>query len=307
MARYLLVRTLGALVTLFLVSVIVFVLLALAPGDPAQLLLAGQAATPEAVANLRAQLGLDQPLYVQYVRFVVDALQGNFGRSWQTNALVVQELGRVFPATVALSVWSLLLSVVIGVTLGVVSAVRQYSIVDVVARTVVLLGVSIPIYWLGLVLIAIFAVQLQWLPSSGPGDWKHLVLPVVTLSTYSVSVIARMARSSMLEILRQDYLRTARAKGLLERVVVYRHALKNALIPIVTIVGLQLGGLLGGAILTETVFSYPGLGWTMLNALSSRDYPMVRGGVLLVAGVFVLVNLAVDCLYAYLDPRIHYA
>ena len=190
--------------------------------------------------------------------------------------------------------------------MGTIAGVKQYSFLDVATRSMVLLGVSMPIFWLGLMLISVFAVQLQWLPSSGRGDWKNLVLPVISLATYSVAIIARMARSCMLEVLRQDYIRTARSKGLLERVVVYRHALKNAIIPIVTVVGLQLGYLLGGAILTEIVFAYPGLGWTMMNALFSRDYPLVRGGVLLMATVFIFVNLAVDILYAYLDPRIRY-
>lgn len=306
MGRYLFSRLMGAAVTIFLVSLIVFVLLALAPGDPVQLMLMGQQSTPAAMEQLRHQLGLDAPLHVQYLRFVADALRGDLGRSWQSNEAVVKELGRVFPATVELSFWALLTATAIGITVGTIAGVRQYSFLDVATRSVVLLGVSVPIFWLGLMLISVFAVQLQWLPSSGRGDWKNLVLPVVSLATYSVAIIARMARSCMLEVLRQDYIRTARSKGLLERVVIYRHAFKNAIIPIVTVVGLQLGYLLGGAILTETVFAYPGLGWTMMNALFSRDYPLVRGGVLLMATVFIFVNLAVDILYAYLDPRIRY-
>ena len=306
MGRYLISRLIGAAVTIFLVSLIVFVLLALAPGDPVQMMMMGQQATPEAMEQLRHQLGLDAPLHVQYLRFVADALRGDLGRSWQSNEAVLSELGRVFPATVELSFWALLTATTIGISVGTIAGVKQYSLLDVATRSVVLLGVSLPIFWLGLMLISVFAVQLQWLPSSGRGDWKHLVLPVVSLATYSVAIIARMARSCMLEVLRQDYIRTARSKGLLEWVVIYRHAFKNAIIPIVTVVGLQLGYLLGGAILTETVFAYPGLGWTMLNALFSRDYPLVRGGVLLMATVFIFVNLAVDILYAYLDPRIRY-
>jgi peptide/nickel transport system permease protein len=306
MGRYLITRLMGAAVTILLVSLIVFVLLALAPGDPVQMMLMGQQSTPAAMEQLRHELGLDAPLHVQYLRFVGDALRGDLGRSWQSNEPVLRELGRVFPATVELSFWALLTATAIGITVGTIAGVKQYSFLDVATRSVVLLGVSVPIFWLGLMLISVFAVQLQWLPSSGRGDWKNLVLPVVSLATYSVAIIARMARSCMLEVLRQDYIRTARSKGLLERVVVYRHAFKNAIIPIVTVVGLQLGYLLGGAILTETVFAYPGLGWTMMNALFSRDYPLVRGGVLLMATVFIFVNLAVDILYAYLDPRIRY-
>jgi peptide/nickel transport system permease protein len=306
LGRYLLTRLLGGLVTMFLVSVIVFVLLALAPGDPAELILMGQQTTPEAVAQLRHELGLDMPLYSQYIQFAWDALRGDLGRSWQNNEPVLRELGRVFPATVSLSLWALFTSTVIGITVGVIAAVRQYSVLDFVTRSLVLIGVSMPIFWLGLILISLFAVQLHWLPSSGRGSWKHLVLPVISLATYSVGIIARMARSSMLEVLRDDYIRTARAKGLPERIVHLRHALKNALIPIVTVVGLQLGYLLGGAILTETVFAYPGLGWRMMQALFARDYPIVRGGVLLMAASFIVVNLAVDILYVYLDPRIRY-
>jgi peptide/nickel transport system permease protein len=306
MGRYLLTRLLGAGVTLLLVSLVVFVLLALAPGDPVQIMLMGQQSTREGMEQLRRQLGLDAPLYIQYLRFVADALRGDLGRSWMSNESVLQELGRVFPATVELSFWALVSSTVVGITVGIIAGVRQYSVLDVVTRSLVLLGVSMPIFWLGLMLISLFAVQLQWLPSSGRGDWRNLVLPVVSLATYSVAIIARMARSCILEVLRQDYIRTARAKGLLESAVIYRHALKNALIPIVTVVGLQLGYLLGGAILTETIFAYPGLGWTMMNALFSRDYPVVRGGVLLMATVFIVVNLVVDVLYAFLDPRIRY-
>jgi len=294
------------MVTLFLVSIIVFVLLALAPGDPAELILMGQQTTPEAVAQLRHELGLDLPLSVQYARFAWDALRGDLGRSWQNNEPVLRELVRVFPATVKLSLWALLTSTIIGITVGIIAAVRQYSIEDFLTRILVLVGVSIPIFWLGLMLISVFSVQLHWLPSSGRGTWKHMVLPVISLATYSVGIIARMARSSMLEVLREDYIRTARAKGLPERIVQLHHALKNALIPIVTVVGLQLGYLLGGAILTETVFAYPGLGWRMMQALFARDYPVVRGGVLLMATSFIIVNLAVDILYVYLDPRIRY-
>jgi peptide/nickel transport system permease protein len=291
---------------MFLVSVIVFVLLALAPGDPAELILMGQQTTPEAVAQLRHELGLDRPLYGQYAQFVWDAMRGDLGRSWQNNEPVLRELGRVFPATVSLSLWALFTSTVIGITVGIIAAVRQYSVLDFVTRSLVLVGVSMPIFWLGLMLISLFAVQLHWFPSSGRGSWRHMVLPVISLATYSVGIIARMARSSMLEVLRDDYIRTARAKGLPERIVHLRHALKNALIPIVTVVGLQLGYLLGGAILTETVFAYPGLGWRMMQALFARDYPIVRGGVLLMAASFIVVNLTVDILYVYLDPRIRY-
>ncbi len=191
--------------------------------------------------------------------------------------------------------------------MGVITAVKRDRLFDRVGKGFAVLGQSVPVFWLGLMLISLFAVRLHWLPSSGRGSWKHLVLPVVSLATYSVAIIARMARSCMLEVLREDYIRTARAKGLLERVTLFRHALKNALIPIVTVVGLQLGYLLGGAIVTETVFAYSGLGWTMMQALFARNYPVVRGGVLIMATAFITVNLLVDVLYVYLDPRIRYA
>ncbi len=306
MARYLLARLLGAAVTLFLVSIVVFVLLSLAPGDPAEMILMGRQATEEDIAQLRHEMGLDVPIHVQYVRFVWDALHGDLGRSWLNNEPVMHELGRVFPATVKLSLLALLLATIVGSAMGIIAAVRQYSVLDFFTRIVGLLGVSIPIFWLGLMLISLFAVQLHWLPSSGRGSWRHMILPVIALATYSVAVIARMARSCMLEVLREDYIRTARAKGLPESVTIYRHALKNALIPIVTVVGLQLGYLLGGAIVTETVFAYPGLGWAMMQALFARNYPVVRGGVLLMATAFIAVNLFVDILYVYLDPRIRY-
>ncbi len=306
MARYLLARLLGAVVTLVLVSIVVFVLLSLAPGDPAEMILMGRQATEEDIAQLRHEMGLDVPIHVQYVRFVWDALRGDLGRSWLNNEPVMHELGRVFPATVKLSLLALLLATIVGSAMGIIAAVRQYSVLDFFTRIVGLLGVSIPIFWLGLMLISLFAVQLHWLPSSGRGSWRHMILPVIALATYSVAVIARMARSCMLEVLREDYIRTARAKGLPESVTIYRHALKNALIPIVTVVGLQLGYLLGGAIVTETIFAYPGLGWAMMQALFARNYPVVRGGVLLMATAFIAVNLFVDILYVYLDPRIRY-
>jgi ABC-type dipeptide/oligopeptide/nickel transport system permease component len=296
----------GAAVTLFLVSVIVFVLLALAPGDPAEMILMGRHTTPEAIAQLRHELGLDMPLHIQYARFVWDALRGDLGRSWQNNEPVTREIGRVFPATVELTLLALLTATVVGITMGVIAAVRQNSVLDVFTRSIGLLGVSVPIFWLGLMLISLFAVRLHWFPSSGRGSWKHLVLPVICLATYSVAIILRMVRSCMLEVLQDDYVRTARAKGLPERIVHLRHAFRNAYIPIITVIGLQLGFLLGGAIVTETVFAYPGLGWTMMQALFARNYPVVRGGVLLMATSFIIVNLVVDILYVYLDPRIRY-
>ncbi|MBI4277001.1 MAG: ABC transporter permease [Armatimonadetes bacterium] len=307
MARFVLERLSGAILTLVMVSIAVVVLLAIAPGDPVLLMLMGRDATPDAIARLRHELGLDRPLHVQYLSFVGGLLRGDLGQSWQNGDPVTLELARVYPATLRLSLWALGLSTLVGVGLGIIAALRPYTLTDTVARATVLLGVSVPIFWLALMLILVFSVRLHWLPSSGRGTWQHLVLPATALATYSVAIIARMTRASFLEVLHQDYVRTARAKGLAGRTVVLRHALQNALIPIVTVLGLQLGYLLGGAVVTETVFAYPGLGWLMLNAIASRDYPVVRAVVLAMAAIFVLVNAGVDLLYAYLDPRIRYA
>ncbi len=307
MMRFAAERLSGALFTLVMVSIVVVVLLAIAPGDPVMLMLMGRDATPEAMDHLRHQLGLDLPLHRQYLVFMGGLLHGDLGRSWQNGDPVMMELGRVYPATLRLALWALGISAAVGIGLGIVGALRPYSVVDAATRITVLLGVSVPIFWLALMLMMVFAVRLQWLPSSGRGDWRHLVLPAAVLSTYSIAMITRMTRASLLEVLHQDYVRTAKAKGLAGRTVVLRHALRNALIPIVTVLGLQLGYLMGGAVITETVFAYPGMGWLMLSAIVSRDYPVVRAVVLTMAAAFILVNASVDLLYAYLDPRIRYA
>jgi peptide/nickel transport system permease protein len=287
-----------------LVSIVIFLLLAVAPGDPVELMMAGRDVTPEVLDQLRHQWGLDQPLYLQYLRFAASALRGDLGRSWVTGDVVLKELVRVLPATLELGVGALLVSTSVGLTVGVITAIKQYSLVDVIARTLVIAAVSMPIFWLGLMLILLFSVKLRWLPTSGRGTWEHLVLPVIALATYYTAVTVRITRSSMLEVLHQDYIRTARAKGLSESVVYVRHALRNTLIPVITVLALQLGYLLGGAILTEIVFAYPGMGWLTVNALFARDYPIVRGGVLLMATGFIFVNMLVDVIYTFLDPRI---
>jgi peptide/nickel transport system permease protein len=302
--RYLLRRLTGAVLTMVLVSIVIFLLLAVAPGDPVELMMAGRDVTPEVLDQLRHQWGLDQPLYLQYLRFAASALRGDLGRSWVTGDVVLKELVRVLPATLELGVGALLVSTSVGLTVGVITAIKQYSLVDVIARTLVIAAVSMPIFWLGLMLILLFSVKLRWLPTSGRGTWEHLVLPVIALATYYTAVTVRITRSSMLEVLHQDYIRTARAKGLSESVVYVRHALRNTLIPVITVLALQLGYLLGGAILTEIVFAYPGMGWLTVNALFARDYPIVRGGVLLMATGFIFVNMLVDVIYTFLDPRI---
>jgi ABC-type dipeptide/oligopeptide/nickel transport system permease component len=287
------------------VSVVVFVAIRLIPGDPAQLM-AGQAATEEVVRQIRQSLGLDQPLPVQYLYFLRNVVRGDLGRSLFNGAPVVEELGQRFPRTVRLALASMAVASLIGIPAGILAATRRLTWVDTAVMVVALVGVSMPVFWLGLNLILVFSVRLQWFPAFGYETWRHLVLPSITLGAASAAVVARMTRSAMLEVLGQDYIRTARAKGLSERAVVNRHALRNALIPVVTILGLQLGTLLSGAVLTETVFAWPGVGRLLVDAVLARDYPIIQGTTLLIAATFVALNLAVDLLYGLLDPRIRY-
>ncbi|MDQ6674322.1 MAG: ABC transporter permease [Chloroflexota bacterium] len=306
MTGYLVRRLLGLIPVLFGVSLLVFAILKFIPGDPARAV-AGLDASREDVENIRRQLGLDQPVYIQYVVFLGNALTGDFGRSVRSRRPVIDEVANTLPATVQLALVSMAFAIVVGVVLGIVAATRQYTIWDGLTMVVALLGISVPIFWLGLMLILLFAVQLGWLPAQGRGGPENLVLPSLTLGAASAGIIARMMRSSMLEVMRQDYVRTARAKGLGEQVVVLRHALKNAAIPAVTVIGLQFGYLLGGAIITETVFAWPGMGRLVVEAIKFRDYPVVQACILLLALAFSLVNILVDLTYAYLDPRIRYS
>jgi peptide/nickel transport system permease protein len=297
------------------VSVIVFLVLHLAPGDPAEVML-GANANKEDLDRLRVQLGLDQPLHVQYLHWIGHVARGDLGRSLWMKRPVLGEVLERFKATLILTGTALLLSTVGGIALGIASATRANSLLDRCSAVASLFGASMPVFWLGIVLMVVFSLWLGWLPASGmyapyggggPRDLlAHLVLPAVTLAAASVTIIARLTRATMLETLGQDYVRTARAKGLSERPVVWRHALKNALIPIVTVVGVQAGYLLGGAVLTETVFAWPGVGTLVVQGILARDVPLVQGGVLVIALSFVLVNLAVDTLYAWLDPRIKF-
>jgi peptide/nickel transport system permease protein len=311
---YALRRLLLAVPVLFGVSVLVFAVLHLAPGDPAAIMLGAQA-TKEDVQRLHRDLGLDQPLVVQYLNWMGQVVRGDLGRSIPLGRAVLPEVLLRFKATLVLTAGALVIAVLLGLGAGIISAVKQYSWLDRLSMGVAVTGVSLPVFWTGIMLIIVFALQLRWFPSSGMsspygsgvGDvlW-HLVLPAVTLGTASAAALARLTRSSVLEIIRQDYVRSARAKGLAERAVIARHVLKNAINPIITVLGVQVGFLLGGAILTETVFSWPGLGSMMVRAIQARDYPLVQGGVLLIATTFVVVNLAVDLLYAVFDPRIRY-
>ncbi len=285
------------------VSFIVFTIMFFTPGDPAKIML-GERAPQAEVAALRTQMGLDDPFIVQFFNFIRNATRGDFGRSLVTRRPVAEELFARFPATLQLAASAVLIAVAIGIPVGILSAIKQYSFFDGAAMTLALVGVSMPNFWQGLMMILLFSVYLRWLPSSGIGTFRHLIMPAVTLGTSSAALITRMTRSSMLEVVRQDYIRTARAKGLTERVVINRHALKNALIPVVTVIGLQFGYLLGGAVLTETVFAWPGVGRMMVDAIRQKDFPVVQAGVLLLAVAFSVVNLVVDILYAYIDPRI---
>ena len=282
---------------------VVMLTMDLIPGDPVQLML-GDAASKENVARFREHLGLDRPLVVRYVRYIGHVMTGDLGRSIQQNRPVVDELGDAWPATLQLTVAALLLAAVVGVATGIVSAIWPNSLFDALSRLSSLFGLSMPVFWTGLVLIVVFAFWLPLLPVGGVGSPLHLVLPAVTLALPSIAMIARMTRSSVLEVLREDYVRTARAKGVGERLVVAKHALRNAAIPILTLVGLQAGQLMGGAVLTETVFAWPGLGRLMVKAIFARDYILLQGAVLIFAMAFVVINLVVDVSYGMLDPRV---
>jgi peptide/nickel transport system permease protein len=333
MLSYIIKRFLGVIPVLLCVSMLVFGFLRLIPGDPALIML-GERATPENIARVREQLGLNKPLPEQYLIFLGNALRGDLGRSILRQEPVAQEILHRFPATIELALAALLFAVVVGIPAGVISAVRRGSWFDASSMLVALTGVSMPIFWLGLMLIYLFAVVLHLLPTGGRLDagtkfvpitnlvlvdsllrWnipvffqglRHLLLPALALGTIPMAIIARMTRSSMLEVLGQDYVRTAHAKGLAARTVVVRHALRNAWLPIITVVGLQVGILLSGAILTETVFSWPGIGRWLVDAIYARDYPIVQGVTLVIALIFVVVNLSVDILYALVDPRIRF-
>lgn len=307
MFRYLRARLLRAVPVLFGVSVLVFSMLHFLPGDPATLILGeSTAASADAVDRLREQLGLNAPLYVQYWRFISRAVRGDFGTSVSTHQPVTQMILDVLPSTFQLTFAAMFTAIVLGLTLGSLAAVKQNTWVDSLSILLASLGVSMPIFWFGLILIYLFSIQLGWFPVTGRGGLNRLVLPSIALGAGATGIIARLVRSSLLEVLRQDYIQTARAKGLRDRTVVLRHGLRNALIPVVTIIGLQFGALLGGAVITETVFSRQGIGRLAVNAILRKDFPLVQGTVMLTAVTYVAVNLLVDLSYALLDPRIRY-
>ncbi len=303
MHKYIFKRLLLLIPVLLGVTFIVFTIMSFTPGDPAQLIL-GENAPPEAIEELRAEMGLDDPFLVQYFRFVGNALRGDFGRSYRTKRPVFAEIFARFPNTLVLTVVAVAIAVAIGIPVGIISATKQYSLMDSISMIGALLGVSMPNFWLGSMLILGFAVGLGWLPFAGFEGASSIILPAITLGTGAAAIITRMTRSSMLEVIRQDYIRTARAKGVAEKKVINKHALKNALIPVITVVGLQFGYLLGGAVLTETVFSWPGVGRLLVEAIRQKDTPTVLASVVFMATTFSFVNLLVDILYAYVDPRI---
>jgi peptide/nickel transport system permease protein len=334
MGQYIARRLLALIPVLLGVSLVVFMLIRMIPGDPVIIML-GERARPEDIERVREEMGFNRPVYVQYIEWMGRILRGDLGTSIINRTAVMDELKYRLSATIEMILVGMLIGLVIGVSIGIISALRRNSWIDLLATAGALLGVSMPIYWLALILVYALAVNRQIFPPSARldanldvvrhtgfmlidtllmGDLRlfgnalwHLILPSFVLSTVVMPILARLTRSSMLEVMRQDYVRTAEAKGLTRRVVIVRHALKNALLPIVTVIGLQLGGLLGGALLTETIFSWPGMGLWTYRAILSRDYPIVQGAVLVSASIYVFVNLLVDISYAYLDPRIRYS
>jgi glutathione transport system permease protein len=305
MLQYIARRLAGLAPTLFIVAVLVFLFVHLLPGDPARLA-AGQDATPETVELVRQDLGLDKPLHQQFVRFVSGALRGDFGRSLRTKRPVGTEIAERFMPTFWLTMTSMSWSVVFGMGIGVLSAVWRNRWPDRVGMTLAVSGISFPAFALGMVLMEVFAVQLNWLPTVGADSWRHYILPSLTLGAAVAAIMARFTRSSFVDILQEDYIRTARAKGLPEDVVVAKHGLRNALIPVVTMMGLQFGFLLGGSIVVEVVFNWPGLGRLLVDAVGMRDYPVIQALVLLFSLEFILINLVVDVLYGLINPTIRY-
>ena len=304
MLTWILRRILAVVPVLFGVTLAVFSMLFLVPGDPVKMMLAEFVTNPDQVAQMRAQLHLDEPILKQYGRFVVNAARGDLGTSIRSRRPVTIEIGENLASTAQLALAAMAVAVGLGIPLGLLAALSRNSWLDVASMGGALLGVSMPSFWLGLLLIFVFSLHLAWFPATGGGDLHHLILPAVTLGMIAAAIIARLTRSSMLEVLGQDYVRTARAKGLGGFAVVVRHALKNALIPIITIFGLQFGNLLAGAVIVETVFSRPGLGRLIVGGILNKDFPLVQGVVLFVATVYVLINVLVDVAYAYADPRI---
>lgn len=314
MAKFILKRLGQLIAVFFIVSIIVFIVTRVIPGDPASVML-GPQAPKDAVVKMRESLGLNKPLIVQYGKFLFGILHGDLGNSIYYNQPVLSVIMETFPNTVLLAISSLLIALVVSVPVGIISATKRNSIFDYVSMLFSLIGVSMPVFWLGLMMVLLFSVKLGLLPSTGMGSlsngiWdfvSHLILPSVALSTVSMGTFARITRSSMLEVISEDYIRTARAKGLSEKLVIWKHALRNALIPLLTVLGMQISSLLGGAVLTETIFAWPGIGRLIVDSIEKRDYQMVQGTVLFVVVIFVIVNLIVDILYVIVNPKLSFS
>ncbi len=303
MLRYAVKRILFTVPVLIGVTFIIFTMMYFTPGDPARMIL-GDTATEAEVEELREEMGLNDPFLVRYGNYMWDLCHGDMGSSYVTGLPVTEEILARLPITARLAVLSCIFSVLIGVPVGVISAVKQYSALDNITMVMALLGITIPSFWLAMMLVMVFSVNLGWLPASGLYGWKYYILPMVSISAVSIATFTRMTRSSMLEVIRQDYIRTARAKGQTEQKIITKHALKNALIPIITVIGIQFASGLSGAVVNEQIFAIPGLGKMMVDAIKARNYPVVQGGVLLIAVMFSILNLVIDLMYAFVDPRI---
>lgn len=303
MLRYTIKRIVGVIPTLIIVITFVFFFVRMIPGDPARLV-AGEQATLDAVEAVRTQLGLDQPIPVQYIKYVTGLLKGDLGMSLRTKRPVLEEIGVRYGNTMALTLASLVWSTVVGVLLGVWSGKNRGKWQDFTGMTLAVSGISLPNFWIGFLLIMAFSVKLRWFPTTGTGSWKNLVLPAIALGTSIAAIIARFTRSSIIEVLKEDYIRTARAKGLKEKAVTWGHAFRNSMISVVTVVGLQFGFLLGGSVVTEAVFAYPGLGQLLVESVNYRDYPAIQSLILIFSLQFIIINLVVDILYAVLNPEI---
>jgi ABC-type dipeptide/oligopeptide/nickel transport system permease component len=306
MLRYILQRLLAAVVTIWIATIAVTLLIHAVPGDPVEIMYATFQSTPEQMAEIRARLGLDRPIYIQYFMYLGRLFQGDLGRSIVGDQPVLDILLTRFPATLVLTIASLLVAMVVGMSLGFLAAYKRGTLTDVGAMVLAIIGVSMPHFWLGLLLLFLFSLQLQWLPVAG-GDWKSLILPALTLGLANAAVLARLTRSAMIDIFDQDFVRTAHAKGLPRTVVLYRHALRSGLVPIVSMLGLQFAYLMGGAIVVENVFAWNGVGRLAIEAVFARDYPLIQGFILFFAAVVALASVIVDVAYAFLDPRIRYS
>ena len=303
MSKYVLKRLAMLIPVLIGVTFMVYFILSLSPGDTAAMI-AGESADAETIEATRKDLGLDQPVIVQYGKYMLNLLHGDMGKSYKTKRDVFPTIMAAFPNTAKLAFWSILVAVAIALPIGIISATRQYSMVDNVGMVAALLGVATPNFWLGLMLIIVFSLNLGWLPSGGMGSWKNYIMPAITLGTGDAALICRMTRSSMLEVIRQDYIRTARAKGVPEKMVIRKHALKNALIPVVTIFGMDLGNMIAFTTITETIFAWPGMGKLLIDAINKSDRPIIVAYLMAAACMFVVLNFIVDILYTLIDPRI---